>query len=101
MWSLVALAGLDVLIATTICFFLLNGIGHHLSRIFVFRHANTPYEVSLARYIIVMGISFMLNLIAMFAASQWFGIPYLAASALIAAVFFIGNFVVNRDWTFR
>lgn len=101
MWSLVSVAGLDVLVATAICFFVTNAVGHHLSRTLVFRHGKYPYETSLMRFTATMAISLALNLSAMAAATRWLGIHYLAASALIAALFFIGNYVAHREWTFR
>ena len=101
MWSLVEILGLHVLLAAAICFFALNAIGHHLSRIVVFRHSSSAYGHSLVRFNLVMAVGFALNLSAMALTTQWLGIPYLLASALIAALFFIGNFVAHRDWTFR
>lgn len=101
MWSLVEILGLHVLLATAFCFFSLNAIGHHLSRTVVFRHSVSTYGHSLTRFNLVMAVSFALNLSAMALTTQWLEIPYLLASALIAALFFIGNFVAHRNWTFR
>ena len=101
MWSLVALAALPILIATAICFFLVNAVGHHMSRIFVFKSGESAYSTSLLRYVLVMAASFILNLSAMATATQWLDVHYLAASAMIAAAFFIGNFLAHREWTFR
>ena len=101
MWSLVEILGLHVLPATAICFFALNAIGHHLSRLVVFRHSERTYGHSLTRFSLVMALSFALNLSAMALTTQWLEMPYLLASTLIAALFFVGNFVAHRDWTFR
>lgn len=111
MWGLVELLGADVLVATAACFVVLNVFSHHVSRAWVFgldaavtdasRREVQPYHRSLLRYLAGMGVSLGLNLALMAVAVRHFGMPYLFASILIAAVFFIGNFVLHRDWTFR
>ncbi len=111
MWGLVELAGADVLVATAACFVILNVFSHHLSRAWVFgldadasgdgREGGQSYRRSLFRYLAGMGLSLGLNLALMMLAVQHFGQPYLLASILIAAFFFVGNFILHRDWTFR
>lgn len=101
MWWLVAYQQLHVLVATVICFFALNALGHTLSRRFVFFTSNRTYGSSLLRHTIVVGTSLALNVAAMAFAIEVLGVPYLLASACIAATFFLGNFVAHRDWTFR
>ena len=88
MWTLVAVA-------------VLNLFSHHYSRELVFGNSGRRYSKSLIRYSRVMAASFALNLAAMAIATQWLEVPYLLASALIAGLFFLGNFVAHRDWTFR
>lgn len=101
MWYLVAIARIHVLAATAICFFVLNAVGHHLSRILVFVAPRPGYKKSLLRFMLVMAASLTLNLAAMALATQWLGLPYLLASTAIAALFFVGNYIAHRDWTFR
>lgn len=101
MWWLVASVGTGVLQATAICFITVNALGHHLSRALVFPGAGNAYSQSFVRFMLVMGLSLLTNLAAMALAVNWLGMPYLLASAAIAALFFIGNFVLHLNWTFR
>lgn len=101
MWYLVGIAHFHILWASTICFFVLNAIGHHLSRKFVFADSSNRYTQSFFRFVLVMVISLMLNLGAMSLATSWLGLPYLLASAAIAAIFFFANFTMHNRWTFR
>ncbi|MBV8618094.1 MAG: GtrA family protein [Curvibacter sp.] len=101
MWTLVAILKLDIFIATTICFFVFNALGHHLSRTFVFYDALNRYEQSLIRFLAVMATNLALNLVFMAIAVKLFGLYYLFASAGIAACFFIVNYLIHCRWTFR
>ena len=101
MWILVQFANISVLFATAICFIVVNAIGHHLSRHFIFYDTANQYQKTLLRFFLTMSLSFVLNITAMAIAVYLFKLHYLIASACIAALFFIGNFIIHRDWTFR
>lgn len=105
-WLLVDGLGVGVLSATAIGFVLMNGVSHHISRLWVFqvRRAGEQaptYRRSLFRYLLVMGATLALNLLFMAVAVHVFGLHYLLASALLAALFFGVNFLLHRDWSFR
>lgn len=101
MWWLIGFLEVNLLIATTICFFVLNSVGHHLSRTLVFANAKNKYKESLVRFFGVMAISLGLNLTSMYILVNRFGVPYLLASTFIAVFFFGANFVMHYFWTFR
>lgn len=101
MWALVAIFKLHILVASTLCFATLNALGHHLSRTFVFTDADNRYRHSFIRFFSVMGASLALNLAFMTIGIKLFGLHYLLTSAGIAMIFFMANYLVHRNWTFR
>jgi putative flippase GtrA len=101
MWWLVARARMPVLGATTVSFFVLNVLAHHLLRSLVFASAHKPYPKSLLRFLLVMAGSLAFNLGAMVIATEWLGMHYLLGSIAIAGIFFVGNYSAHYNWTFR
>jgi putative flippase GtrA len=97
---LVGMIGMPYLLATVIVFFAGNLWGWIANRVFTFR-SSARRAPELTRYLLVMGVSLLLNIACMYLLVDRLGFHYLAASILVGGLFLVGNYVVHRHVTFQ
>ncbi|WP_269507577.1 GtrA family protein [Burkholderia sp. IMCC1007] len=88
------------LIAVTISFFTVNGVGFVFNKYFTFTRISPPNFREIRRYYFVMSSSLALNLGIMFIMVDMLGINYLLSSVAITLLFMIFNFLTHLGWTF-
>ena len=91
----------NYLAVTVLSFFVVNGVGFALSRIWTFRATHEAAAPQAARYLLIQGLNLSLNLSLMWLLVRVFGVDAVAASLLISILFAIGNFLAQRNWAFR
>ena len=93
--------GWNYLAVTGLAFFVVNGVGFALSRIWTFRATQQAAAPQAARYLLIQALSLLLNLSLMWLLVRVWGVDAVAASLLISVLFAIGNFIAQRNWAFR
>lgn len=99
--GLVDRLGWNYLAVTVLSFFVVNGVGFGLSRIWTFRATHEAVAPQAARYLLIQGFNLSLNMSLMWLLVRVFGVDAVAASLLISILFAIGNFLAQRNWAFR
>jgi glycosyltransferase involved in cell wall biosynthesis/putative flippase GtrA len=100
LWVLVGLLALPYLVACTISFFALNGLGYLLNKSVTFRRGREVRWHELWRYFAVMAASLAANLALMALLVGQAGLPYLGASVVVTIVLAAVNFIAHRGLTF-
>ena len=77
-----------------------NSLGWLLNRGWTFRSTNVRRLPEFARYLAVNLAATVVSLALMALLVSGLGVHYLLASALLAAVFMVINFIAHRDWSF-
>lgn len=93
--------GWNYLLVTALVFFVVNGVGFALSRIWTFRAAQESPAPQAARYLFIQGLNLPLNMSLMWLLVRVCGVGAVAASLLISILFAIGNYLAQRNWAFR
>jgi len=96
-----ACLGIHYLISMAAALLLVNLVGWYLNRKWTFGVANEQPAMELGRYFLVNGISFLATLGIMSILVSGAGINYLVASAIVAMLMVVFNFVIHGRWTFR
>lgn len=100
LWSLVTHAGFHYLTAATACFVVINLAGFYMNRIFSFKATHIGPGRQLAKYYAVMAASLTLNLSLMYLLVDLFSLHFLLSSMAVTLLFFAGNFLAHRFFTF-
>lgn len=100
LWFVTTRLGWHYLIAVTISFFMVNGVGFVFNKYFTFTSISPPDFREILRYYFVMSSSLALNLAIMFIMVDVLGINYLLSSVAITLLFMIFNFLAHLGWTF-
>jgi putative flippase GtrA len=101
LWALTSGLGLHYLLSTVIAFTTITPFGFLLNKLLTFRTHRRYAAVELSRYTAAMAASFAANIALMYALVSRLGIPYLAASLLVALTLVIVNFLTSDRWSFR
>ena len=80
---------------------IVNLIGWALNRVWTFQSAARETKKEFARYLAVNIAGFGITLILMALLVSAFGMNYLVASVIVAALMMLANFAVHRSWSFR
>jgi putative flippase GtrA len=89
------------LIATIIGFVLSNLLGFFLNKYYTFQAKNTKIWKELYKYYTVMTSSFIANLGMMFIFVDIFKIWAVYASLIVAVIFYIYNYLMHKNWSFK
>jgi glycosyltransferase involved in cell wall biosynthesis/putative flippase GtrA len=92
--------GLHVLVACTVSFFVLNGLGYLLNKGFTFRLPPRPEWAEGLRYYAVMALSLAANLALMQLLVGGLGWHYLAASLVVTVLLAVLNYLGHAGFTF-
>lgn len=87
--------------ATIIGFFFSNLLGFFLNKYFTFKVTNTNIFKEIYKYYAVMTSSFIANLLAMFIFVKILNIWIVYASLMVAIVFYIYNYLMHKNWSFK
>lgn len=87
--------------AIVVCFWLVNYIGFYLNRHFSFQASNGNFFRQAKQYYVIMGCSLLANLTLMMILVEYFEFHYFYSSLLVTGLFFMGNFLAHKLWTFR
>lgn len=93
--------GFHYLVSMAISIVVANSLGWALNRQWTFGATPSYWLHEYVRYFSVNLLSFGFSLLAMAVLVSGLGWNYLFASALLAAVMTLVNFVLHRDWSFR
>jgi len=93
--------GLHYLVSLVIAMFVLSVIGWKMNRSWAFRSTDPNYLAEARRYV-AANLSVWLITVALIALLvSGFGINYLHASAVVAALMAIFNYLLHRQWSFH
>lgn len=101
LWALTSGLGLHYLLSTVIAFSMITPFGFLLNKVLTFRTHRRHAPIELPRYTAAMAASFAANIALMYVLVSLLGLPYLAASLLVAVVLVIVNFLTSDRWSFR
>ncbi|NCO74522.1 MAG: GtrA family protein [Cyanobacteria bacterium] len=101
LWILTDKFFLEEMLATIIGFFLSNLLGFFLNKYFTFKVRNTNIWKEIYKYYAVMTSSFIANLIAMFILVKLLNIWIVYASLMIAIIFYVYNYFMHKNWSFK
>jgi putative flippase GtrA len=99
--ALCELAGMHYLAAYILVFFMGNALGYWLNKRFTFRVRNPLDRASMLRYLLVNTVMLVLSTVALRLLVESLHIPYLTATAIIAALNAPASFVAHRLVTYR
>lgn len=97
----VDVAGLHYLAAMGISIVVAYSLGWYLNRVWTFRSRAADTLAEYSRYILVNLGGMVGSCAFMWLLVSGLGVHYIAASAGIAAMMAMINFIAHRDWTFR
>jgi putative flippase GtrA len=101
LWLLTSRLGVHYLLSTLIAFASITPLGFLLNKMLAFRTRREYARIELPRYFGAMAASFALNLGLMYLLVSLLGMWYLSASALVAVLLMVANFVTSDRWSFR
>ena len=101
LWALTSGLGIHYLVSTVIAFSTITPLGFLLNKVLTFRTHRRYARVELPRYTGAMAASFLANVALMYLLVSVAGLPYLAASLLIAMTLLVVNFLTSDRWSFR
>ena len=91
---------IDAIVATVIGFLCALAVSFVLNRSWVFA-STVAVAPGLARYSVVSGLGFVLNVTIMALVTRVLGLDYRIGLALVVLIIPITNFTLNARWTFR
>ena len=91
---------LDPVLATFLSLIPVVIISYTLNRNWVYQ-SKINHRTSFSRYIIIITIAQMLNLLIMYITTHWFDWWYLYSQILVVLVVTLNNFLFNHLWTFK
>jgi putative flippase GtrA len=94
------LLGWHYLISMAVSIVIANTLGWLLNRCWTFMESGHPLWVEYARYMWVSFSSTLISLLLMVLCVSVAGIHYMLASAIIALLMLLFNFIAHRDWSF-
>ncbi len=97
----VEIFNIHYLIATIIGFFLSNLLGFFLNKYYTFQAKTTKIWQELYKYYAVMTFSFIANLGCMFILVDLLKIWAVYASLIVAVIFYIYNYLMHKNWSFK
>ncbi len=101
LWILTDKFAVEEMMATIIGFFFSNLLGFFLNKYFTFKVTNTSILKEIYKYYTVMTSSFIANLILMFVLVKILNIWIVYASLLVAIIFYIYNYLMHKNWSFK
>ncbi|BAQ60075.1 hypothetical protein GM3708_481 [Geminocystis sp. NIES-3708] len=101
LWFLTDKFAVEEMMATIIGFFFSNLLGFFLNKYFTFKVTNTNIFKEIYKYYAVMTSSFIANLLAMFIFVKILNIWIVYASLMVAIVFYIYNYLMHKNWSFK
>ena len=101
LWLLTGVLGVHYLASTVIAFFAITPLGFLLNKALTFRTPAEHVPIELPRYFGAMATSFAANLALMYFLVSLLGVPYIAASLVVAATLVTVNFLASDRWSFR
>ncbi len=101
LYLLTGLAGVNYLVACSISFLVINGLGFIANKYFVFSRVDSNWAPELAKYYITMAGSLALNLGLMAFLVEVSSLGYLAAAVVVTVSLAVLNFVAHSGWSFR
>jgi putative flippase GtrA len=101
LWILTDKFAVEEMMATIIGFFFSNLLGFFLNKYFTFKVTNTSIFKEIYKYYTVMTSSFIANLILMFVLVKILNIWIVYASLLVAIIFYIYNYLMHKNWSFK
>jgi len=101
LWALTGGLGIHYLVSTVIAFACITPLGFLLNKVLAFRTRREYARVELPRYVGAMAASFAANLGLMYVLVSLAGIWYLPASACVALLLLVANFIASDRWSFR
>jgi putative flippase GtrA len=99
LWSLVEVAGVPVMISTSIAFLIVVVENYLLHYWWTFRSA-APHATAFRRFLLMSSVGFWLNWSIMFLGVQRLGFAYLWIQAIAIAVVVAWNFLLSTLWIF-
>jgi len=101
LWALTSGLGIHYLVSTVIAFACITPLGFLLNKVLAFRTRREYARVELPRYVSAMAASFAANLGLMYVLVSLAGLWYLPASACVALLLLVANFIASDRWSFR
>jgi putative flippase GtrA len=101
LWILTDKFAVEEMIATIIGFFFSNLLGFFLNKYFTFKATNTNIWKEIYKYYAVMTSSFIANLFLMFILVKLLNIWIVYASLMIGIIFYIYNYLMHKNWSFK
>lgn len=101
LWILTDKFAVEEMMATIIGFFFSNLLGFFLNKYFTFKVTNTNIWKEIYKYYAVMTSSFIANLFLMFILVKLLNIWIVYASLMIAIIFYIYNYLMHKNWSFK
>lgn len=101
LWFLTDKFAVEEMMATIIGFFFSNLVGFFLNKYFTFKVTNTNIFKEIYKYYAVMTSSFIANLLAMFILVKILNIWIVYASLMVAIIFYIYNYLMHKNWSFK
>lgn len=95
-----SLLGWYYLISMTASIVVANTLGWLLNRFWTFTDSRHPLWVEYIRYMSVSFLSTLISLMLMVVSVSLAGIHYMLASAIIALLMLLFNFIAHRNWSF-
>ena len=100
MIGMVEVLNLDPVLASFLSFIPSLIISYTLSRNWVFSSSRN-HRAAVSRYLVVIGISLILNVTIMYITIHWLGWWYIYSQILVVVVVPINNYVFNYLWVFK
>lgn len=101
LWILTDKFTVEEMIATIIGFFFSNLLGFFLNKYFTFKVTNTSIWKEIYKYYAVMTSSFIANLFLMFILVKLLNIWIVYASLMVAIIFYVYNYLMHKNWSFK
>ena len=101
LWLLTSGLGVHYLVSTVIAFTSITPLGFLLNKVLTFRTRREYARIELPRYVSALAASFAANLGLMYVLVSLAGLWYLPASACVALLLLIANFIASDRWSFR
>jgi len=93
--------GLHYLVSLVIAMFIVSTIGWAINRNWTFKSINPQWLAEARRYLAANLSAWLITLALVALLVAGFGVNYLLASAIIAALMAVFNFLLHRHWSFR
>ena len=100
MIGMVEVLNLDPVLASFLSFIPSLIISYTLSRNWVFSSSRN-HRAALSRYLVVIGISLILNVTIMYITTHWLDWWYIYSQILVVVVVPINNYSLNYLWVFK